>query len=77
MAAPIISRAALGDRAGAERSLAELCAARPCWKTVDEAVADLDDLARCSGADPTSLATLRAPLAELRTSLDHGRTALG
>ncbi|WP_281790876.1 hypothetical protein [Streptomyces sp. MK37H] len=44
---------------------------------MDEAVGDLDDLAQCPGADPALLAALRAPLAELRASLELGRTALG
>lgn len=77
VAVTVISRAALGDRAGAERSLAELSAAQPCWETVDEAVGDLDDLAQCPGADPALLATLRAPLAELRAALEPGPAAFG
>ncbi|GAA0949903.1 MULTISPECIES: tetratricopeptide repeat protein [Streptomyces violaceusniger group] len=77
VAAPIVSRAALGDGAGAERLVAELTATRPYWEIVDDVIRALDDLAQCPGADPTLLAALRAPLAELRASLDHGRTALG
>ncbi len=76
-AAPIVSRAALGDGAGAERLVAELPAARPYWQVVDVAVGALDELARTPGADPTLFAALRAPLAVLRASLEHGRTALG
>ncbi|MBL1113927.1 hypothetical protein JK364_16215 [Streptomyces sp. 110] len=77
MAAPIISRAALGDGAGAERFMAELTATRPYWEIVDDVVRALDDLAECPGADPTLLAALRTPLVGLRASLEHGRTALG
>ncbi|MGW5693829.1 tetratricopeptide repeat protein [Streptomyces asiaticus] len=77
VAAPIVSRAALGYGAGADRFVTELTATRPYWEIVDDVIRALDDLARCPGADPTSLAALRAPLAELRASLDHGRTALG
>ncbi|GAA1104500.1 MULTISPECIES: tetratricopeptide repeat protein [Streptomyces violaceusniger group] len=77
VAAPIASRAALGDGAGAERLIAELTATRPYWEIVDDVIRALDDLARCPGADPALLAALRAPLAELRASLDHGRAPLG
>ncbi|MGW7689452.1 tetratricopeptide repeat protein [Streptomyces asiaticus] len=77
VAAPVVSRAALGDGAGAERFVAELTATRPYWEIVDDVIRALDDLAQCPGADPTLLAALRAPLVELRTSLDHSRTALG
>ncbi|MBI0295845.1 tetratricopeptide repeat protein [Streptomyces sp. PRKS01-29] len=77
VAAPVVSRAALGDRAGAARLVAELTATRPYWEIVDDVIRALDDLAQCPGADPTPLAALRAPLAELRASLERGRTALG
>ncbi|MCG0286575.1 tetratricopeptide repeat protein [Streptomyces sp. PSAA01] len=77
VAAPIISRAALGDGAGAERLVAELTAARPYWQIVDDAVRALDELAPIPGVDPALLATLRAPLAELRAALEPGPAALG
>ncbi|WP_143645266.1 tetratricopeptide repeat protein [Streptomyces antioxidans] len=77
VAAPIVSRAALGDGAGAERLMAELTATRPYWEIVDDVIRALDDLARCPGADPAPLAALRSPLAGLRRRLDHGRTACG
>lgn len=72
VAAPIISRSALGDGAGAERLMAELTATRPYWQIVDDVIRALDDLALCPGADPALLAALRAPLAELRAGLAPG-----
>ncbi|WP_107451205.1 ATP-binding protein [Streptomyces sp. RTd22] len=68
-AAPVISRAALGDWAGAGRLLAELPAARPYWEVVDDVVRALDDLAEAPGADHARIAALRAPLADLRATL--------
>ncbi|CAM5247569.1 Orc1-like AAA ATPase domain-containing protein OS=Streptomyces antimycoticus OX=68175 GN=SSPO_043560 PE=4 SV=1 [Streptomyces antimycoticus] len=76
-AAPIVSRAALGDGAGAARLVAELPATRPYWQIVDIAIRSLDELARIPGADAALLATLRAPLAELRAALEPGPAALG
>lgn len=52
VAAPIISRAALGDGAGAERLVAELTATRPYWQVVDDAVLALDELAPIPGRIP-------------------------
>ncbi|MFD8094833.1 tetratricopeptide repeat protein [Streptomyces malaysiensis] len=72
VAAPIVSRAALGDGAGAQRFVAELSATRPYWEIADESIRALDDLAQCPGADGALLAALRAPLAELRTALGPG-----
>ncbi|MFI0778045.1 tetratricopeptide repeat protein [Streptomyces sp. NPDC021212] len=69
VAAPIVSRAALGDWTGAERFLAELAAARPYWEVVDETVRALDDLAEAPGADRARIAALRAPVADLRAAL--------
>ncbi|WP_413115562.1 hypothetical protein ACK1X7_22285 [Streptomyces sp. CY1] len=77
VAAPIISRAALGDGAGAERLVAELTATRPYWQVVDDAVLALDELAPIPGADPALPATLRAPLTALRTGVEPGPAALG
>lgn len=77
VAAPIISRAALGDGAGAQRLVAELAATRPYWQVVDDAVRALDELAPIPGPDPALLAALRAPLTELRTALEPGPAALG
>ncbi|AEM80783.1 hypothetical protein [Streptomyces violaceusniger] len=77
VAAPIISRAALGDGAGAERLVAELPATRPYWQVVDVAMRSLEELARIPGADPALLTALRAPLAELRAALEPGPAAFG
>lgn len=68
-AAPVISRAALGEWAEAERLFAELPAARPYWEVVDDVVRALDDLAEAPGADRARIAALRAPLADLRATL--------
>ncbi|MFI0815021.1 hypothetical protein [Streptomyces sp. NPDC021115] len=68
-AGSIISRAALGDWAGAGRFLAELPAARPYWEVVDHVVRALDDLAEAPGADRDRVAALRTPLADLRAAL--------